>query len=1165
MNGYAFLKRTLVTRSIFVFVFVFISLMMISNSRSQDMLDSSSWPAGSIQRSALPKERAYSYQFDDVKTANIERLLNLARVELPVKVAGKLAGWLWVQRAQTGWLRFSDYRLEGEISSPLLGIDRWQIAQAKLRFGYMNRAWYVSKLAGDVITPGNPQSVGRAELAGSLNSSGSQQLKISGTFTEAKLQPFLDFFGLKIKVENQPGSVSLSGSVPWQLTNRPDAWIAIGKLSLPEFKIQSAPSGTLNTTAKLDKGGWSISDGSITIGGQSLSISAQGMVVDVLPYSLAISGSQVSLSQLLNDFDLPQLARRIDGEIGFIAKILGNFNTGIQSGSLDIASRTLNLDGESISDIQVAATLPKDPMSQPFIINLRSARIGGGTVEGNVAWSSLSELNGQPRAVELRMKNLSLKRLTRSRLPFTMDGVASGQIKLGSQKIADRTEWSTTSQLNITGLGSSNLLPGSFDLTARKEFDSQDLRLSLRDEKQTLESDVVVKLKSSTLSAISVTELDSYSARGSLRHFMTSIQINPSILSVPIDATGNFEIQGDATNWLSSGSAELRNTKILLAERPIDIETVLVNVMPSAFRLERLRVFDPSGRIAGSVQIQRIDAGEHLLALRLVDVDVTRYLDAFVPPEFHGAEGVASLDVRLRKPAAESDLMSGWSGTLNGILKQLQYRAVTVGELAFEASIQDDTLHLDMDGDVLGGVAEATVELPQLSKFVQSVSRPAIQMLDGFNSTSIVGKLQRIQLKQLFSLYYGQQVGVHYDGIANLDFSNANKKGNGGWSARLDVPTLSFERNSLAKNLTVNARYLKGVLFIDQLDGGFAGGRIEAIGELDLTSTVNSGTAQFQAEKLKLGSLVAMLNPKYASYYSGELTYRGQLQMDRQILLSGHARILDGRVYDLPIEDAHGNLKIVLSPLGVLQTVESSSVTGTALGGRLNAKVKIRGGARYELETSVKIDDGRLDELSRSMGFEKILGTGKFSAAARVRSEDFLDPTALTGPIRFRFEKSDAQSAPLISELARLAPLTQFASTDIQNGTVEAELGQGQVRIRHFLLNSDAFTFVAQGNAVLMSGRLDLEAILQNGGSINQQLAQRATQKLLSTTLPQLFIVSEINDFIRNRAIYFHVGGTTSHPSIQPRPIPSLAKALIQNIQRQLLSPTIKSLVLPGK
>ena len=50
------------------------------------------------------------------------------------------------------------------------------------------------------------------------------------------------------------------------------------------------------------------------------------------------------------------------------------------------------------------------------------------------------------------------------------------------------------------------------------------------------------------------------------------------------------------------------------------------------------------------------------------------------------------------------------------------------------------------------GVAEATVEVPQLSKFA-SLSPPIAAMLDGSNSASVEGKLQRIQVKQLFSSY----------------------------------------------------------------------------------------------------------------------------------------------------------------------------------------------------------------------------------------------------------------------------------------------------------------------------------------------------------------------------------------------------------------------------
>ena len=86
--------------------------------------------------------------------------------------------------------------------------------------------------------------------------------------------------------------------------------------------------------------------------------------------------------------------------------------------------------------------------------------------------------------------------------------------------------------------------------------------------------------------------------------------------------------------------------------------------------------------------------------------------------------------------------------------------------------------------------------------------------------------------------------------------------------------------------------------------------------------------------------------------------------------------------FDLPIEDAHGNLRIVLNHSGSIHVIESSSVTGTALGGRLDGKVQVRGGARYELDTQLRIDDGKLDELSRSLGFQKIIGTGKLVALA---------------------------------------------------------------------------------------------------------------------------------------------------------------------------------------
>ena len=127
MKWYDCLNQNFVIRSIIAIIAF--TWPAASNLQSQDMLPSSTWLAA-VERSALPKERAFTYEFKDVEIASLERLLKLARVDLPVKIEGKLSGWLWVQGAASGWLRFNDYRLEGEITSPLLNIDRWQIEQA---------------------------------------------------------------------------------------------------------------------------------------------------------------------------------------------------------------------------------------------------------------------------------------------------------------------------------------------------------------------------------------------------------------------------------------------------------------------------------------------------------------------------------------------------------------------------------------------------------------------------------------------------------------------------------------------------------------------------------------------------------------------------------------------------------------------------------------------------------------------------------------------------------------------------------------------------------------------------------------------------------------------------------------------------------------------------
>lgn len=115
-------------------------------------------------------------------------------------------------------------------------------------------------------------------------------------------------------------------------------------------------------------------------------------------------------------------------------------------------------------------------------------------------------------------------------------------------------------------------------------------------------------------------------------------------------------------------------------------------------------------------------------------------------------------------------------------------------------------------------------------------------------------------------------------------------------------------------------------------------------------------------------------------------------------------------------------------------------------------------------------------------------------------------------------------------------------------------IGQGQLRIRDFLLLGDNFWIVGQGNAGLLSNRLDIEAVLETGGGITQQFSQAALTRFAVGIVPQAALLAELNTLLSNRSVYFQIAGTTAKPVIQARPAQSIGKALLQNVRRQLLA-----------
>ena len=88
----------------------------------------------------------------------------------------------------------------------------------------------------------------------------------------------------------------------------------------------------------------------------------------------------------------------------------------------------------------------------------------------------------------------------------------------------------------------------------------------------------------------------------------------------------------------------------------------------------------------------------------------------------------------------------------------------------------------------------------------------------------------------------------------------------------------------------------------------------------------------------------------------------------------------------------------------------------------------------------------------------------------------------------------------------------------------------------------------------LRTGRLDLQGVLQTGGGIESQVSQRSVRKLASLIAPEIVLVSQLDNLLRNRTIYFRVRGNTDRPLVQPKVAPTFARILLQEVRRELLA-----------
>ncbi len=1188
-----------------------LSIAMVASQPllAQSVLTTDDWPAGVVQRVSLPKERTYDYDFNDVKVSTLEGWLEWFGYPLPAELSGSVSGWLWAQRSDQGWFDVAGYRIEGEVTSPVLSIDSWQVAEARLRFGYSQGRWYVGSLTGNVRPNLVQATVGKVQLSATLPATAPREVQFSGSVDAAQLRPLLLGLGLSLDINNRTGSLVVAGSVPLESTASIETWQATAQLDLADVQFAQAPPLSIEGLWQLEAGHWSVAAAHVSVGAQPLELNGHGSLRESFPFTAQLTSADLDISQLLSDAQQPQLAQQIQGRGALAAQCAGNANEGISAAVADLRSERLTIRDEAMSNVDLQARLQTSANDAPQLsVELRSAELAGGSLSGQLVWAELASLYEElPARVVVDLKDLQLDKLSDRLLPVALSGVSTGQLRMNTVDAEQPEAWNGELRLKVSDFVALNSPLGNIYLSASKPSDAPHIRWQLSDALETLQVQLNTQLLQAHDAGAQATGqaeesrsaspawsffLGDYTASGSLQNFRTHIALNSTVPAtsassgevIPVIASGQFQLQGSLAEgdslWLSRGTASLDQLILSLAGQSIELRSAQLNVRPEAFRLERFEVLGSEGYAVGSALIRRDGQGQHLVKLRVAEMPVAPWLDTLSQYAsaavdgsqtldfLQGIAGQLSVDAQLQKRADEPLGLVGWQGTIAGALQDWSRRELPLGSLGFDGKLDPHRLQLQAEGELLGGQATLATELP-LPLTASDVSNWIMELGDDTATATAAGKrididaaLLGIELQKLMSLISGPRLGNRFSGLADVRLQTTEEAAPTGpvgrtlpvWIASLNIPQFFYERNSLAQDLQAQVRLHHGQLTIEKFSGGLASGRVHAVGNLRLTPQQRwVGDIQFDARRMQFPCLVAWINPDYADAFVGELGYSGRATLGSQWLIRGSAVVRDATVYSLPVQQLRSNVRIVLGPDGTFETLSAERVRGTALGGTLQGQVQLRGGARYELASSLRIGAGKLDQLSQALGFEHIVGTGRFDAVAQLSSDDVTDLNALVGPLQLDFEGGDAQSVPLLADLSHVIPLLQLASTNISSGRLDARLGQGQMRILSMFLDSEAFWLVGDGSASLASQRLDLNAILNTGGGLDAQLTQDARQRALTLLLPQLAVLGQIDDLIRNRTIYFHVAGTTGQPVIQLKPAQTLGRAFLQNLTRQLL------------
>lgn len=576
-------------------------------------------------------------------------------------------------------------------------------------------------------------------------------------------------------------------------------------------------------------------------------------------------------------------------------------------------------------------------------------------------------------------------------------------------------------------------------------------------------------------------------------------------VSLSADVQGSLEPQKIVVN----GKGTLRELQI--GEQQLsDVNAKFSNVEQRTDRVQ-LNVTALDGKFLIVADLPNSTVDNKLISAEATNIDFTQ-LSAIANLQKHDLELNGRLNGKVLVTAWDNPMtrdvsleVAGASGTFAGI---------PLTELTANGKLQQDRVTINVSGKALDGEIkiDGTSQLTAASEgtIPLQVHWHAAK-LQGFGNSAA----QYAHLRPLA-------------GVGNLDLklqlSVPDFKAVG--TGTVELREVQWDRQrvtrSATSNLSINDRRVR----LSGLNAAFARGVIR--GRVDWPLSRNgTGTYDLTAQRIDVARVVEMqprgmprtsgfINARLSGSIGNRITGRGEVTVDR--FASGG---FSTRSLVLPI--AYSVSRQNLNGSVTLRRAAARLGTGT-----ITSDGTVEFGHRLNIELTTK-----LAQVDSADLFQSRVNQGQLSGTLKLSGTGIRSFNDVNGRFLGDLEKSSVLQLPVFSDLANFVNIGSFNRGSFDSSKIDLRLAKGVISTTGIALESSRAEVFVRGR-VYANQRLDLDVALQTGNiSPDFGLLELAGSPIAVLSVPGVAIVAQALDFLSNRVIYVHVGGTIRSPNFR--------------------------------